>query len=363
MRIVITSLCIILLLVNYLFSPSRQIFKQFLTNRVLKNPRQQRFFKLSNIFDLFSLGESRSCGSNKDQVPESSTFFKEIGVPRNAVIENRFDRLFASQSGKLHESGVATSDEEEAFPEESVGSQEEARDYEKGKETPAQREARLRAQARRLSRRLVERYTKRGTHVDGCRIRGVERRARFDEGESKSRSRQYQNEPMDSFVTSVICGTNGIDKSATLKSKRDMVDDEMRAEAKRVAKSALEALKKTKRKMKNDIFIPIRKRLKGVTCINHDRLMDDFLGSETRVDSTLEKLKATRLATNVVTWLKAQAQRITEIQSIVIMAPKPVHGVTFGLIKNRFLWSPSEATCPLYVSKTLKRSTSKKCFV
>lgn len=36
---------------------SRQIFKQFLTNRVLKNPAQRRFFKSNDLYELFTLGD------------------------------------------------------------------------------------------------------------------------------------------------------------------------------------------------------------------------------------------------------------------------------------------------------------------
>ena len=35
----------------------RQIFKQFLTNRVLKDPKQRRFFKSNDLFELFTLGD------------------------------------------------------------------------------------------------------------------------------------------------------------------------------------------------------------------------------------------------------------------------------------------------------------------
>ncbi|VEL28494.1 unnamed protein product, partial [Protopolystoma xenopodis] len=35
----------------------RQIFKQFLTHRILKNPRQQRFFKTNDLTELFQLNE------------------------------------------------------------------------------------------------------------------------------------------------------------------------------------------------------------------------------------------------------------------------------------------------------------------
>lgn len=35
----------------------RQIYKHFLTNRVLKDPRQRRFFKSNDLFELFSLND------------------------------------------------------------------------------------------------------------------------------------------------------------------------------------------------------------------------------------------------------------------------------------------------------------------
>lgn len=35
----------------------RQIFKQFLTNKILKDPKQKRFFKMTDMYDLFTLGD------------------------------------------------------------------------------------------------------------------------------------------------------------------------------------------------------------------------------------------------------------------------------------------------------------------
>uniref|UniRef100_S4RU97 Excision repair cross-complementation group 6 n=1 Tax=Petromyzon marinus TaxID=7757 RepID=S4RU97_PETMA len=50
----------------------RQIFKQFLTNRVLKDPRQQRFFKANDLFELFALTDPDS-----SQGTETSALFAE----------------------------------------------------------------------------------------------------------------------------------------------------------------------------------------------------------------------------------------------------------------------------------------------
>ena len=60
---------------------SRQIFKQFLTNRVLKDPRQRRFFKSNGLFELFTLGSSASGQGGT----ETSAIFAGTGseiVPR-----------------------------------------------------------------------------------------------------------------------------------------------------------------------------------------------------------------------------------------------------------------------------------------
>jgi len=50
----------------------RQIFKQYLTNKILKNPKQRRFFKTNDLYELFTLG-------NDDRRTESSDIFAGTG--------------------------------------------------------------------------------------------------------------------------------------------------------------------------------------------------------------------------------------------------------------------------------------------
>jgi DNA excision repair protein ERCC-6 len=58
----------------------RQIFKQFLSNKVLKNPKQRRFFKTNDLFELFTLNEG------KENSTETAAIFagtgSEVAVPR-----------------------------------------------------------------------------------------------------------------------------------------------------------------------------------------------------------------------------------------------------------------------------------------
>ncbi|EMC92968.1 hypothetical protein BAUCODRAFT_42604, partial [Baudoinia panamericana UAMH 10762] len=52
----------------------RQIFKQFLTNKILRDPRQRQTFQLRDLHDLFTLGESR------DGETETGSIFKGTEV-------------------------------------------------------------------------------------------------------------------------------------------------------------------------------------------------------------------------------------------------------------------------------------------
>ncbi|KAL2919631.1 DNA repair protein rhp26 [Polyrhizophydium stewartii] len=53
----------------------RQIFKQFMTNKILKDPRQRRFFKSNDLHDLFMLGGS------DEATTETGDLFRGASVP------------------------------------------------------------------------------------------------------------------------------------------------------------------------------------------------------------------------------------------------------------------------------------------
>lgn len=55
----------------------RQIFKQFLTNKILRDPKQRQTFHLSDLHDLFSLASA-------DAPTETSTLFKNAAVEMNS---------------------------------------------------------------------------------------------------------------------------------------------------------------------------------------------------------------------------------------------------------------------------------------
>ncbi|XP_064636661.1 DNA excision repair protein ERCC-6-like [Lineus longissimus] len=96
----------------------RQIFKQFLANRVLKDPKQRRFFKSNDLYELFTLGSQENrhgtethaifagTGSNIDIKPMAKKESVEKSEPEKT---NRFDLMRARQP-KVKEEVV--SDEE-----------------------------------------------------------------------------------------------------------------------------------------------------------------------------------------------------------------------------------------------------------
>lgn len=54
----------------------RQIFKTFLTNKILKDPNQRKFFKMNDLYDLFTLGDQEEAGTETSQMfnSEESTY-------------------------------------------------------------------------------------------------------------------------------------------------------------------------------------------------------------------------------------------------------------------------------------------------
>ena len=65
----------------------RQIYKQFLVNRVLKDPKQRRFFKSNDLYELFTLTET-----DNDKTETSAIF---AGTGTNIKVKNKFKLVFS----------------------------------------------------------------------------------------------------------------------------------------------------------------------------------------------------------------------------------------------------------------------------
>ena len=68
----------------------RQIFKTFLTNKILKDPRQRRFFKMHNLHDLFKFGDEEKTETN-ELFQDAEVKLENHPIDNVARIENAKD--------------------------------------------------------------------------------------------------------------------------------------------------------------------------------------------------------------------------------------------------------------------------------
>nr|VZI21602.1 unnamed protein product [Spirometra erinaceieuropaei] len=408
----------------------RQIFKQFLTNRILSNPKQQRFFKTNDLQELFSLADDASARNAGACGSESINFFKSCGAGRSVSRplcfesgtsshkpQNRFDSLFSNKSKSPPPSDSDVDDDSHEAVEILDSSHKAVESLHKT-ETPEQREARLRALARRLSRKVAataepapsassslprERKRKHGVRVDGHRMRLVERRAEYDEGNeltskrARHESERRPNHDLDPFVLSVLCRRTDDDDTTTscssvnerleaIRRKRAQVDEHTKLEAVRVAEAALKSIRrssqssvplapqptlpsvpKSRISLQNKLVPRSHKRhriptvsstvesslrLQGVTAVDQEQLMNEFLLSAKVADPALSRIEADRLAVSVLRWLKARVLEMGALRDSLnpTSTPHPPSEGRFGALKNRFLWSAREETNSFYTS-------------
>ncbi|KAL2540667.1 Protein CHROMATIN REMODELING 8 [Abeliophyllum distichum] len=82
----------------------RQIYKHFLTNKILKNPRQRRFFKARDMKDLFMLNEDENGVSTET----SSIFGQLLEVDVVGAHKNKQDKPDSEKASKSDPNGNAT---------------------------------------------------------------------------------------------------------------------------------------------------------------------------------------------------------------------------------------------------------------
>ena len=84
----------------------RQIYKQFLTNKILRDPQQRRFFKARDMRDLFTLQEENA-------VTETSTLFAEVGGNIEIEEAGKVDRNVQNRGDKGRQESKENNDLEE----------------------------------------------------------------------------------------------------------------------------------------------------------------------------------------------------------------------------------------------------------
>uniref|UniRef100_A0A3B3USV7 DNA excision repair protein ERCC-6 n=1 Tax=Poecilia latipinna TaxID=48699 RepID=A0A3B3USV7_9TELE len=242
----------------------RQIFKQFLTNRVLKDPKQRRFFKSNDIYELFTLADP-----DGTQGTETSAIF--AGTGSDVKVPKKPDRLKSSPSingvshdyrrspGKQRESGAenrnslslghsnispssGNSQVEGANKSPTSTSCHQHRDKDRGKH----REKRKHCDSTGTDKRRHKRRNhSRDARFEGHRISHLVKKRTFNKQENEETSTEDQKKS-DDYVLAKLFRKSGIHSvmqhdSIMESSNPDYVLVE--AEANRVAKDALKALK------------------------------------------------------------------------------------------------------------------------
>lgn len=78
----------------------RQIYKQFLTDKILKDPNQKKFFKHSDLEDLFSLQDD-------DEVAESTELFPEAEIMEDNIDEGMNQNPESQSNGEKEKNNAS----------------------------------------------------------------------------------------------------------------------------------------------------------------------------------------------------------------------------------------------------------------
>uniref|UniRef100_A0A1I8H9W5 DNA excision repair protein ERCC-6 n=1 Tax=Macrostomum lignano TaxID=282301 RepID=A0A1I8H9W5_9PLAT len=164
----------------------RQIFKQFLANRILRDPRQRRFFKANNLDELFAL---------KDDVEGTETRALFTGTGAST---NRFDALRQRQEAAGVDLGAA-SDSEAEMASTDVDAMSESSASDAAPAAAAQltdsRRAELRELARKLSAKVAREFSApSGADAEPAEARGpAQEKSRRKEKKQKKKKKKSKD--------------------------------------------------------------------------------------------------------------------------------------------------------------------------
>uniref|UniRef100_A0A4W4DUE8 DNA excision repair protein ERCC-6 n=1 Tax=Electrophorus electricus TaxID=8005 RepID=A0A4W4DUE8_ELEEL len=265
----------------------RQIFKQFLTNRVLKDPKQRRFFKSNDIYELFTL-------SNPDgsQGTETSAIFAEtdhfvmqplcLGTGSDVPIPNRHKKpnppqrqvqmksekaksfavhtedlkAFSEPSNtntpivSIHSSNNSRKENDSVSAKSTVDSAEGSLTVSPGHEqyganTP-QKHREKKKHCVLTSHRHRRRKHREDAHFEGHRISHLVKKRRYKREESDAQEEKKDEQENDDYVLAKLfkkSGVHSIIKHDTIMEASNPDYVLVEAEANRVAKDALRALR------------------------------------------------------------------------------------------------------------------------
>ena len=245
----------------------RQIFKQLLINRVLKDPTQKRFFKSNDLYDLFTLNEGTS------DATETSAIFAGTNSEISEVAMKRKRKKLSDDA--VRDSAVRPTPRKVKKIDTFKVIQEESTDKKKHdncgeqKKSPMSEEERekLRAKVRMISMKIAkkeipsknkdneEKPTKKKKKLKKTKKRDArfegERVSHLDKTDVFKQTKKNDDEREDNYVLSKLFKKSGVHSAL----KHDMIMDGdgnadfalIDAEAERVAKEAVQRLRESRR--------------------------------------------------------------------------------------------------------------------
>lgn len=236
----------------------RQIFKQFLTNRVLKDPKQRRFFKTNDLYELFTLADD-----GKKKRTETSAIFAGTGSDIR-LTKKKKDRTSGGESPtKASTVRPGRADQNTKHTAEPVD-----RHEEKGS-SPSQGKAdqgllseekirQMRELARQLSQRIgggarkpeekprSKRHKSKKSVVEGENISCVVKQATY-----KPEVDSEQSQKQDDYVLQKLFKKSGVHSAMRHDLIMDSADPDyalVEGEAERVAQQAIRRLRESRRR-------------------------------------------------------------------------------------------------------------------
>ncbi|TRY58587.1 hypothetical protein DNTS_015879 [Danionella cerebrum] len=233
----------------------RQIFKQFLTNRVLKDPKQRRFFKSNDIYELFTL--SSPDGS---QGTETSAIF--AGTGSDVQVPKRQKASDPSQETSKHSISHSSEDQSTAFLSgkrettsiNGLSTNNAARSLNNNLVTQTMASSVTSPQKHREKKKNCEapekeRHKKRqhseDVRFEGCRISHLVKKRRYKKEDDEKEEAKSERRSDDYVLAKLFkkSGIHSVMKHDTIMEASNPDYVLVEAEANRVAKDALKALK------------------------------------------------------------------------------------------------------------------------
>lgn len=145
----------------------RQVFKQYLTNKVLKDPKQRRFFKTKDLYELFSLA------SDEGQTECSAIFAgtgSEVSRPQNSSKEKNKHKT--NEAGTINNNEKQQQEQRGNKDKGASGNESERRSRERSSSTasvvlPPEKIEELRERAKRLSQMLAAKFNGKSSNGTG----------------------------------------------------------------------------------------------------------------------------------------------------------------------------------------------------